>query len=95
LHRRATRHRDHARVDAPVDDDDGRPPGAKAASRSLVGGVKTAPRPFRRPSGLRRPHAMDDFLYLAIVVVALAAFVGLIRACDRIVGSGDDGRGER
>ena len=39
---------------------------------------------------------MDDLLSLATVLVALTAFVGLVRACDRIVASaddGDDGRG--
>lgn len=37
---------------------------------------------------------MTDLLYLLTVVVALGAFLGLVRLCDRIVERGDD-RGAR
>lgn len=32
---------------------------------------------------------MEDLLYLALVLAAFAAFVGLVRICDRIVGVDD------
>lgn len=32
---------------------------------------------------------MEDLLYLALVLAAFAAFVGLARICDRIVGVDD------
>lgn len=62
------------------------PPRRQRGDRIGEGGAKDASRPFPWSGGGRRPLAMSDLIFVALVIAFFAVAVALVRACEHLIG---------